>query len=79
MSCLFLVVSSVTFAFKAKNVLESAGIPGKVEKLRDIAAKGGCGYGVKIDAQYRNAAARVLKRGNVKIIDVIECSEEKNI
>lgn len=75
MNCLFLVVSSVTFAFKAKNVLEKAGIPGKVEKLRDITVAGGCGYGVKIDAQYQNAAARALKRQNIKVIDVLECAE----
>ncbi len=79
MNCLFLVVSSVTFAFKAKNVLEAAGIPGKVEKLRDIAVAGGCGYGVKIDAQYKNAASRVLKRGNVKVIDVLDCKGMENI
>ena len=71
MNSVFLVFSSVTFALKAKNVLEEKGIRGKVEKLKEISVASGCGYGVKIDMQNKVDALRVLKRYNIKIIDVV--------
>lgn len=75
MGCKFLVVSSVTFAFKAKNILETAGLTCKVEKIKDISAFGGCGYGVRIDAEYASAAVKALRRSNIKVIEVIDCEE----
>ena len=75
MDCKFLVVSSVTFAFKAKNILEEAGLSCKVEKIKDIATFGGCGYGVRIDAGYASAAVKALRRSNIKVIEVIDCEE----
>lgn len=76
MKSVFLIFSSVTFAFKAKNTLEEAGLRGKVEKLKDVSVASGCGYGVRIDAQNKNEALKILRRYNIKVIDVVSCDGE---
>ncbi len=73
MNCEFLVVSSITYAIKAKSELENHGIPSKIEKIKNVAALGGCGYGVRIDKSVSTAAKRYLNIAGIRIADTIDC------
>ena len=73
MGCEFIIVSSVTYALKGKSELENRGIPSKVEKLKNVASLGGCGYGIKVSKNISDQAKRYLSLSGIKIIDVIDC------
>lgn len=77
MDCEFLIVSSITYAMKAKAELESRGIACKVEKIKNVAALGGCGYGVKVSKGLSNAAKRFLTIAGIKVIDTVDCEAKK--
>ncbi len=59
LNTLTITVTSVTYAIKAKKILERAGVKSEITKLEDLERSGGCTYGVKIKAadHYRAVAA----------------------
>ena len=73
MDCKIFVLSSVTYAFKAKSILESRGIISKIEKVKNVAAIGGCGYGVKVNEDDYKNAQRFLAVSGIKIIEISDC------
>lgn len=73
MDCKYIIVSSVTYAMKAKNELDSRGIFSKIEKIKKIQKLNGCGYGLKISYRDTEIAARYLNLAGIKIIDIIDC------
>ncbi len=77
MDCEFLIVSSITYAMKAKAELENRGIACKVEKIKNVAALGGCGYGVKVSRGLSTAARRFLTIAGIKVIDTVDCEAKK--
>lgn len=77
MECEFFVVSSITYALKAKSELENRGIPSKVEKIKNVAALKGCGYGVKVQGNLSVTAKRILNISGIKIIDTLDCEAKK--
>lgn len=77
MDCEFIIVSSITYALKAKNELQSRGIPSKVEKIKNVVALKGCGYGVKVSKSFSATAKRVLNITGIKIIDTLDCEANK--
>ena len=77
MDCEFLIVSSITYAMKAKAELESRGIACKVEKIKNVASLGGCGYGVKVSRGLSTAARRFLSIAGIKVIDTVDCEAKK--
>ena len=66
-----LIVSSVTYAIKAKNELLREGINCKVEKLKKVQTLKGCGYGVAIARDNTDYAVDVMKRANIKVIEIV--------
>lgn len=75
MDCEFLIVSSITYAMKAKKELEGQGIPCKVEKLRQVKALGGCGYGIRVGKDVSALAGRVLSLAGIRVISRMDCGE----
>ena len=73
MDCEFLIVSSVTYALKGKAVLESRGIICKVEKIKNIAALKGCGFGIKVKKSQSLTARRILNFSGINIIETVDC------
>ena len=73
MDCRIIVVSSITYAFKAKDILDSRGINSKVEKIKKVAALNGCGYGLRIAENNVKNAVRFLNYSGIKTVDIIEC------
>lgn len=62
-----LVVSSVTYAMKAKDLLFRQGIRSYVERIPKTESNG-CGYGVYVP-QDSDRAARILQENNIRILE----------
>ena len=77
MDCVYIVVSSVTYALKAQKELEMRGIYSKIEKIKKISAVKGCTYGVKVGRDMAAAAIRIMKMTNIKVVNVIDCEANK--
>ena len=73
MDCRYLIVSSVTYAMKAKDVLKKQGISSKIEKIKNISKLNGCGYGVKVSEHDLHVALRFLNIAGITIIDISDC------
>lgn len=73
MDCKYLIVSSITYAMKAKEELKSRGIHCKIEKIKNIPKLNGCGYGVKVSDYDSSIAIRYLNISGIRIIDIIDC------
>ncbi len=75
MNSKFLVVSSVTYALKAKNMLESAGIPTRLTRSDDMKASHGCGYGITVSEHDARNAVKQLRSKGLRVIDVVNYKE----
>lgn len=73
MDCRYLIVSSVTYAMKAKDILKSHGISCRIEKIKNIPQLNGCGYGVKISEHDLHVASRFLNVSGITIVDISDC------
>ncbi len=73
MDCEFLIVSSITYALKAKSELESHGIVCKVEKIKNVASLGGCGYGIKVSHNDSSRARRYMSLAGIRVITTMDC------
>lgn len=72
MDCKYLIVSSITYAMKAREELNSRGIYCKIEKIKNIPKLNGCGYGVKVSNNDTSIAVRYLNISGLKIIDILD-------
>lgn len=65
-----IVVSSVTYAMKARELLVHYGIQGYVERIPRT-EETGCGYGVYVPER-ADAAERILRENNIRILGRME-------
>ncbi len=65
-----IMVSSVTYAMKAREILVKHGIRGYVERIPKT-EETGCGYGVYVP-KGADAAERILRENNIKILNRLE-------
>lgn len=65
-----LVVSSVTYAMKARELLLHSGIKGYVERIPKT-AETGCGYGVYVP-EGADAAEKILQDNHIRILGRME-------
>lgn len=65
-----IVVSSVTYAIKGRDILFGHGIRAYVERIPQM-ADAGCGYGIYVPGN-ADEAERILRNHDVKILDRIE-------
>lgn len=65
-----IVVSSVTYAMKARELLVHHGIRGYVERIPKT-AETGCGYGVYVP-EGADAAEQILRENNIRILARLE-------
>ncbi|MEG0570161.1 MAG: putative Se/S carrier-like protein [Oscillospiraceae bacterium] len=64
-----IVLSSITYAYKAKNYLQSKGITVYVERATDFHETKGCGYGIAVrEDAYR--IADMLSEVGIKVRDI---------
>ena len=64
----YLIVSSITYALKAKRLLEERGIGASVEKIRHVSALGGCGYGIRVKSAFADISAGILAANGVCVV-----------
>ena len=69
-----IVVSSVTYAMKSKEVLFEHGIRAYVERIPKT-AETGCGYGVYVPDR-TDEAEQILREHEIKILDRIEQDDD---
>ncbi len=69
-----LMVSSVTYAMKARELLVRHGIKGYVERIPKT-AETGCGYGVYVPVG-ADAAERILRDNNIKVLKRMEQDDD---
>jgi hypothetical protein len=62
-----IVVGSVTFAMKGRNLLEKRGIQCSVERIPRSAENHGCGYGIYVPGD-PDAAERVLRLAGIPLL-----------
>ena len=75
MKKIIITTGSVTFAMKAKRLLESQGIPSPVIKLDSVKTENGCTHGIEID--YKNFLATVSLLKSKGIPYKVETSSDK--
>ena len=69
-----IMLRSMTFAQKAKRILERGGIFASVTKAPQAANPGGCTYGVKIGQRNRERAEQLLREAGISITKVFAVS-----
>ena len=71
-----IMVSSVTYAMKGKQILNNAGIRCEIERTQKRDVKNGCGYSLYVP-QNADEAEKILKENNIKIIGRSERRNQK--
>lgn len=69
-----IIVSSVTYAVKGQKLLSEAGITSVLTRADEVRAVKGCGYGLRIRGNLRDAAL-VLKKNGIRILGYAEEQE----
>lgn len=67
------VVSSVTYAYKARDFLFNKGIKCYIERVPANLRTTGCGYGVRVNAD-GEAIAKMLNDAGIHVKDIINIS-----
>lgn len=66
-----IVLSSITYAYKARDYLEKKGIKAYIDRIPTNLRKTGCGYGLKVrDNPYK--IANMLREANFKVVEVFD-------
>lgn len=67
----FIATGTVTYALRAKDILEENGYRANVKKWNDKSGRYGCGYGVLLKAESVEKIKELLSRNGIRIIDII--------
>ena len=67
-----LIFTSVTYALKARGILEGQKIKARLEKLKKNQIYNGCTYGLKIKNSDVLEAKRICEENGIKIIEIME-------
>ncbi len=65
-----LVLSSITYAMKARDLLKDNGIPSLLTRSAAIRKVRGCGYGVRISRENRDKAEALLKGAGIHVLGI---------
>ena len=72
MNTKYLIFSSVTYALRSMTLLNRFGIYSRLEKIKNISALGGCGYGLAINSDSLDSAVSIISREGIRIVDVLD-------
>lgn len=67
---LIMVLSSVTYAMKARDLLMAEGIRSELTRSAAIRKVRGCGYGLRLYDKDRERAERILVQAGINILGV---------
>ncbi len=68
MSGQYIIVSSITYAYKGKSVLERKGIRADIERAPANLSDCGCHYAIKISNASVDKAVHLLSNAKIKVI-----------
>ncbi|HEX2938009.1 MAG TPA: DUF3343 domain-containing protein [Ruminiclostridium sp.] len=68
MSGQYIIVSSITYAYKGKDILERKGIRANIERAPSEISNCGCLYAIKIGSGALDRAIKILDKAHIKII-----------
>ncbi len=63
----FLIVNSITYAMKSRDILLHHGITAYVERNRKMKEKFGCGYGIYVPKRTEEAV-KILEKHGIRIL-----------
>ena len=66
-----LVLSSITFAYKARDYLARQGIRCYIERIPKQLRTSGCGYGIKVEGDAQQIAAQV-NQANIRVKEILD-------
>lgn len=66
-----LVLTSMTYASKAQEILKQSGIHGTLTRTAQVRQIRGCGYGLQIDGNVKVTAENILKENGIKIAGTV--------
>ena len=67
-----IVLSSITYALKAQEILKNNGIYANVTRSRSVRSVRGCGYGLSIDPTVADKASELLINSGIPIVGSTE-------
>ena len=67
-----IVLSSITYALKAQELLKNNGIYAKITRSRAVKSVRGCGYGILFETELENKALKILSENGIPIIGSAE-------
>ncbi len=67
-----IVLSSVTYALKAQELLKNNGIFSKITRSKAVRSVRGCGYGVSVDSALSEKTESLLISSGIPIIGSID-------
>ena len=65
-----LVLSSITYAMKARDLLKENGIPSLLTRSVAIRRVRGCGYGIRIAPEHRTRAEELLQNAGIHVLGI---------
>ena len=72
MNTKYLIFSSVTYALRSMTLLKRYGIYSRLEKIKNIAALGGCGYALAVGDVSLDSAVSIISGEGIRIIDILD-------
>ena len=72
MNTKYLIFSSVTYALRSMTLLKRYGIYSRLEKIKNIAALGGCGYALAVYDSFIDSAVGIISGEGIRIIDILD-------
>lgn len=70
MKTYIIILSSITHAYAARDILYKYGVKCYVERLPDGVRKSGCGYGIKL-YEYVDRAKEILESHSIRVHEII--------
>lgn len=67
-----IVLSSITYALKAQDLLKTNGIYSKITRSKAVKSVRGCGYGIGIDQTVGEKAEKLLIDSGIPIVGSID-------
>jgi hypothetical protein len=70
MNSVFVMTGTVTYALRAKNILNDEGYKAEVVKASALDKKYGCGYGVRLRADDTSHISKILSNSGIKVLGI---------
>lgn len=72
MNTKYLIFTSVTYALRAMSLLKENGFASRLEKIKNIASLGGCGYALAVSENTSDIAVRIITGAGIRIINILD-------